>query len=53
MINKKGYSSEMVVKYFMKVLEMLKTPLLEAHHLQNYLGLLKVSVNFEAEIISK
>jgi hypothetical protein len=41
----------MVVKYLMKVLEMLKVPLLEELNLQNYLALLKVSVNFEAEII--
>ena len=43
----------MVVKYFMKVLEMLKNPLLEEHQIPNYLALLKVSVNFDVEIISK
>ena len=53
MINKKGYSCETVVKYLMKVLEMLKVPLLEELHLPNYLSLLKVSINFEAEVISK
>ena len=42
MLALKKYNNDELIKYFIKVLEMLKNPMLDEKDLQNFLSLIKI-----------